>query len=60
MNKLYIIKLKNGESIFINELQYSALKRTLMLPFRERPEFFSIDEEIIKIDYIASVKPDKE
>ena len=60
MKKLYNIKMKNGDTIYIDELQYNNLKRTLMLSFRERPEFFTIDETIIKVDYIASIKLDKE
>jgi len=59
--KLYIVKLKSGDLFYINEPTHKALRRVLSQNFKERSEFFHIDEnETIKVDYIAYIKLDKE
>jgi len=59
--KFFNIKMRNGETYFINENIHTALKRLLMQNFKERKEFFDIDTDTtIKIDQISSITLDKD
>jgi len=59
--KFYNIKMRNGETHFINQDIHTALKRSLMQNFKDRKEFFDIDADTtIKIDQISSITLDKD
>jgi hypothetical protein len=46
---------------FINEKQHTAIKRVLAQNFRDRREFFDLDEDTtIKVDQISSITLDKD
>lgn len=59
--KYFNIKLRNGDSHLINEKTHTAIKRVLAQNFRDRKDFFDIDEDTtIKIDQIASITLDRD
>jgi hypothetical protein len=59
--KFYNIKMRNGDVHFINEKQHTAIKRVLAQNFRDRREFFDLDEDTtIKVDQISSITLDKD
>ena len=57
----FTITMKDGTTIYIDETQHNLLKRAISAKFSERPAFFFVDDEnTIKIDYIATIRPDKD
>jgi len=56
MKKNYSVKQKNGDTIEIDEEQFKKLSKVLLKSKSEIPNFIEINGNLIKTDYIASVK----
>lgn len=56
--KSYSIKMKNGDSIRINHEQNEKLLKLLTMPKAEIPSFINIQDNVIRVDFIASIKAD--
>jgi hypothetical protein len=56
MNKNYYVKLKNGDSMGINEEQFNKLSKVLIKTKAEMPNFIQINDNIVKVDFIATIK----
>lgn len=56
--KSYSIKMKNGDNIRINNEQNKKLLELLTMPKAEIPSFVNIQGNVIRVDFIASIKAD--
>jgi hypothetical protein len=54
MNKNYLVKLKNGDTITISETQHKSLSD--ILSSAKPPAFIKIENNMVRTDYIAFVK----
>lgn len=52
----YIIKLKNGDMIEITDDQYKKI--SALLTSAKAPKFIIISDEVIAVDYIATIRPE--
>lgn len=59
--KFFNIKMRNGETYFINETQRTAIKHSLLKGFKERPDIFELDKDtIVRLDQIVSITLDRD
>ena len=56
MSKIYYVILKNGDQFSIDEEQFKKLSKVLLKSKSEIPNFIEINGNLIKTDFIASVK----
>jgi hypothetical protein len=56
MSKIYYVILKNGDKFSIDEEQFKKLSKVLLKSKSEIPNFIEINGNLIKTDFIASVK----
>lgn len=54
MKKFYLIKLKNGDIKKIDDEQYKKI--STLLTSAKSPKFIIVDDEVLSVDYIASIK----
>ena len=59
--KFFNIKMRNGETYFINETQRTAIKHSLLKGFKERADIFELDKDtIVRLDQIVSITLDRD